>query len=69
MNPPQESVDALFAQWDHLDTPGCALAVIQDGEIVTEPSGPDEFCSKMVTIAFTRDGFTPTALLSSLAEL
>ena len=29
-----EAVDALFAEWDKPDSPGCALAVIQDGEIV-----------------------------------
>ncbi|HEV2707482.1 MAG TPA: serine hydrolase domain-containing protein [Pyrinomonadaceae bacterium] len=28
------SVDQLFAQWDKPDTPGCALAVIKDGDIV-----------------------------------
>lgn len=29
-----ERVDALFAQWDKPDSPGCALAVIKDGQIV-----------------------------------
>jgi len=29
-----EKVDALFSQWDKNDSPGCALAVIQDNEIV-----------------------------------
>jgi CubicO group peptidase (beta-lactamase class C family) len=28
-----DQVDLLFAQWDKPDTPGCVLAVIQDGEI------------------------------------
>lgn len=27
-------VDALFAQWDKPDSPGCAIAVIQNGEII-----------------------------------
>ncbi|MGI9200121.1 MAG: serine hydrolase domain-containing protein [Woeseiaceae bacterium] len=27
-------VDALFADYDHPDTPGCALGVIQDGEFI-----------------------------------
>jgi CubicO group peptidase (beta-lactamase class C family) len=30
----QSSVDRLFAQWDKPDTPGCALAVIKDGQII-----------------------------------
>ena len=29
-------VDAVFAAYDHSDSPGCALAVIQDGSIVYE---------------------------------
>lgn len=29
-----EDVDALFAEWDKPDSPGCALAVIHNGEIV-----------------------------------
>ena len=29
-----EDVDALFAEWDKPDSPGCALAVIHKGEIV-----------------------------------
>ena len=29
-------VDQVFAQWDKPDSPGCALAVIRDGEIVYE---------------------------------
>ncbi|MBN1225044.1 MAG: serine hydrolase [Candidatus Aminicenantes bacterium] len=29
-----EKVDALFKSWDKNDSPGCALAVIQNGEIV-----------------------------------
>ena len=29
-----EQVDALFAEWDKPDSPGCALAVIQNGKIV-----------------------------------
>jgi CubicO group peptidase (beta-lactamase class C family) len=27
-------VDKLFAQWDKPDSPGCALAIIQNGEII-----------------------------------
>src|SRR5215831_12023038 len=27
-------VDKIFAQWDKPDSPGCALAVIKDGQIV-----------------------------------
>ncbi len=27
-------VDSLFAAWDKRDTPGCALAVVQDGKII-----------------------------------
>jgi CubicO group peptidase (beta-lactamase class C family) len=30
----QSSVDRLFAQWDKPDSPGCALAVIKDGQII-----------------------------------
>ena len=29
-----EKVDAIFSEWDKPDSPGCALAVIQDGEII-----------------------------------
>jgi CubicO group peptidase (beta-lactamase class C family) len=29
-----DKVDALFAKWDSPDSPGCALATIQDGEIL-----------------------------------
>ena len=29
-----DEVDALFAEWDQPDSPGCALAVIHEGEIV-----------------------------------
>src|SRR5687768_7202361 len=31
---PAVKVDQLFAPWDKPDTPGCALAVIKDGQIV-----------------------------------
>lgn len=27
-------VDSLFADWNHLDTPGAAIAVIQDGQVI-----------------------------------
>jgi CubicO group peptidase (beta-lactamase class C family) len=30
----QDRVDRLFAKWDKPDSPGCALAVIQNGEII-----------------------------------
>lgn len=30
----QERVDAIFAEWDKPDSPGCALGVIQDGELI-----------------------------------
>ncbi len=29
-----DEVDAIFAEWDQPDSPGCALAVIHEGEIV-----------------------------------
>jgi CubicO group peptidase (beta-lactamase class C family) len=29
-----DKVDKLFAQWDTIVTPGCALAIIKDGEII-----------------------------------
>jgi CubicO group peptidase (beta-lactamase class C family) len=29
-----DKVDQLFAQWDKPDSPGCALAVIQNGEVI-----------------------------------
>jgi CubicO group peptidase (beta-lactamase class C family) len=31
--PPAAGVDQLFAQWDKPDTPGCALAVIEGGQV------------------------------------
>jgi len=31
-----DRVDALFSQWDHKDSPGCALAVIRNGRIIYE---------------------------------
>ena len=30
------AVDAVFAEWDRPDTPGCALAIVRNGEIVYE---------------------------------
>lgn len=27
-------VDKVFAKWDHTDTPGCALGVYKDGQII-----------------------------------
>src|SRR5918998_6711363 len=32
--PATERADALFAQWDKPDSPGCALAVIKDSQII-----------------------------------
>jgi len=29
-----DKVDSLFSRWDKMDSPGCALVIIQDGEIV-----------------------------------
>ncbi|HEU5422884.1 MAG TPA: serine hydrolase domain-containing protein [Nitrolancea sp.] len=29
-----EQIDAIFAEWDRSDSPGCALAVVQNGEVV-----------------------------------
>jgi CubicO group peptidase (beta-lactamase class C family) len=29
-----DKVDELFAKWDRLDSPGCSLAIIKDGEII-----------------------------------
>jgi len=29
-----EQVDAIFAEWDKPDSPGCALGIIQDGEVM-----------------------------------
>ncbi|HEX8844816.1 MAG TPA: serine hydrolase domain-containing protein [Pyrinomonadaceae bacterium] len=33
-SPATERVDALFAQWDKPDSPGCALAVINGGQVI-----------------------------------
>lgn len=30
----QEKVDALFAQWDKPNSPGCAVAIIKDGQVL-----------------------------------
>jgi len=30
---PTREIDAIFAEWDRDDSPGCALAVIQDGQV------------------------------------
>ncbi len=32
--PATERVDLLFARWDKLDSPGCALAVVKDGQVI-----------------------------------
>lgn len=34
MNSLTNQVDSLFAEWDKPDSPGCALAIIQDGAII-----------------------------------
>lgn len=34
--PAPEAIDAVFAEWDHPGSPGCALAVIRAGEILYE---------------------------------
>ncbi|MEX1157431.1 MAG: serine hydrolase domain-containing protein [Thermomicrobiales bacterium] len=31
---PSGSIDAIFSEWDRDDSPGCALSVIRDGEVV-----------------------------------
>ena len=33
-DPQADKVDALFAQWNKPDSPGCALAIIRDGRVV-----------------------------------
>jgi CubicO group peptidase (beta-lactamase class C family) len=30
----EQRVDSLFAEWDHWDTPGAALAVVKDGQVI-----------------------------------
>ncbi len=34
MTIPTSEIDAIFAKWDRDDSPGCALAVVRDGQIV-----------------------------------
>jgi hypothetical protein len=34
MMPLTDKVDELFAEWNKPDSPGCALAVIKDGEVI-----------------------------------
>ena len=34
MRDPHSQVDALFAEWDRKDLPGCALGIIRDGALV-----------------------------------
>jgi CubicO group peptidase (beta-lactamase class C family) len=29
-----EQIDAIFAPWDRSDSPGCALAVMRQGEVI-----------------------------------
>ncbi|MGD8330091.1 MAG: serine hydrolase domain-containing protein [Acidobacteriota bacterium] len=33
---PRPDVDAIFAPWDRADSPGCALGVVRDGELIYE---------------------------------
>ena len=33
-NETSDAVDNLFSKWDKPDSPGCALALIKDGEII-----------------------------------
>lgn len=35
-DPSPEAIDAVFAEWDHAGSPGCALAVVRDDRIVYE---------------------------------
>ena len=32
--PQEEKIDALFAEWDNEDSPGCALGIFKNGEII-----------------------------------
>ena len=34
MNSLTDKVNAVFAQWNKTDSPGCALAVIKEGELI-----------------------------------
>ena len=34
MNPPRKKIDALFAEYDKDDSPGCALGIAKDGELI-----------------------------------
>jgi CubicO group peptidase (beta-lactamase class C family) len=34
--PPTDKVDKVFAEWNHANSPGCALAIVKDGRIVYE---------------------------------
>jgi CubicO group peptidase (beta-lactamase class C family) len=33
-DPDAKAIDAIFAQYDHTNTPGCALGVFRDGRII-----------------------------------
>jgi CubicO group peptidase (beta-lactamase class C family) len=79
MKPLTDRVDELFLEWDKPDVPGCALVIIQDGEIVYErgygcadlehniPITPEI----VFDIASTSKQFTATciALLARLGKL
>lgn len=34
MNSLQEKIDALFAEYDKADSPGCALGIVKDGALI-----------------------------------
>ena len=38
MMPPESAVDAVFKRYDHKDTPGCSVAVIDDGKVLLKKS-------------------------------
>ena len=74
-----ERVDRIFAKWNRDDTPGCALGVVRDGELVHEAyygmadleHGVPHSPLSVFDIASTSKQFTATAvvLLDQLGEL
>ena len=44
-----DQVDKLFSRWAKSDSPGCALAVIQDGEIIYKAGG---FAGPALSLSF-----------------
>ena len=77
--PVAERVDELFSAWNRDDTPGCALGVVRDGELVHEAyygmanleAGLRHSASSVFDIASTTKQFTATAmvLLEQAGEL